>query len=150
MILLTKKSFDFNHDLNQWLKSARFKSANLECLGTDLRQIHMEDMFAASLGGVWMSRSKVKVIRDKNRFRRSHHPRQWLNGPVCCMQQWPWPLFLTFDGPCMQFIFGKNIFSCSSHSIWCWKLTDVDAYSYSVLSFVDCCHWQLLHYYVVA
>jgi len=23
-----KKSFDFNHDLNQWLKSARFKSAN--------------------------------------------------------------------------------------------------------------------------
>jgi len=25
---LRKKSFDFNHDLNQWLKSARFKSAN--------------------------------------------------------------------------------------------------------------------------
>jgi len=22
------KSFDFNHDLNQWLKSARFKLAN--------------------------------------------------------------------------------------------------------------------------
>ena len=28
MIFLTQKSFDFNHDLNQWLKSARFKSAN--------------------------------------------------------------------------------------------------------------------------
>jgi len=28
MTFLTKKSFDFNHDLNQWLKSARFKSAN--------------------------------------------------------------------------------------------------------------------------
>jgi len=28
MIFLTKKSFDFNHDLNQWLKSARFKSTN--------------------------------------------------------------------------------------------------------------------------
>jgi len=27
---LTKKSFDFNHGLNQWLKSARFKSANPE------------------------------------------------------------------------------------------------------------------------
>jgi len=28
VIFLTKKSFDFNHDLNQWLKSAWFKSAN--------------------------------------------------------------------------------------------------------------------------
>ena len=28
MIFWPKKSFDFNHDLNQWLKSARFKSAN--------------------------------------------------------------------------------------------------------------------------
>ena len=28
MIFWQKKSFDFNHDLNQWLKSARFKSAN--------------------------------------------------------------------------------------------------------------------------
>ena len=32
---------------------------------TDLCQIHMEDMFGASLGRVWMSRSKVKVNRDK-------------------------------------------------------------------------------------
>jgi len=30
VIFLTKKSFDFNHDLNQRLKSARFKSANPE------------------------------------------------------------------------------------------------------------------------
>ena len=28
MIFLTKKSFDFNHDLNQWLKSVQFKLAN--------------------------------------------------------------------------------------------------------------------------
>ena len=28
MIFWQKKSFDFNHDLNQWLKSVRFKSAN--------------------------------------------------------------------------------------------------------------------------
>jgi len=28
MIFFTKKSFDFNHNLNQWLQSARFKSAN--------------------------------------------------------------------------------------------------------------------------
>jgi len=33
MIFLIKKSFDFNHDLNQWLKSARFKSANPDCNG---------------------------------------------------------------------------------------------------------------------
>jgi len=33
---------------------------------TDLRQIHMEDVFGPSLGRVWRSRSKVKVIRDKN------------------------------------------------------------------------------------
>jgi len=32
MIFLTKKSFDFNHDLNQWLKSAWFKLANPACL----------------------------------------------------------------------------------------------------------------------
>jgi len=31
VIFLTKKSFDFNHDLNQRLKSARFKSANPDC-----------------------------------------------------------------------------------------------------------------------
>jgi len=32
---------------------------------TDLCQIHMEDVFGSSLGWVWMSRSKVKVMRDK-------------------------------------------------------------------------------------
>ena len=32
---------------------------------TDLQQIHREDVFGPSLGGVWMSRSKVKVTRDK-------------------------------------------------------------------------------------
>jgi len=33
---------------------------------TDLRQIHTADMFGPLLGGVWRSRSKVKVTRDKN------------------------------------------------------------------------------------
>jgi len=32
---------------------------------TDLRQIHREDVFGPSLGRVWMSWSKIKVIRDK-------------------------------------------------------------------------------------
>jgi len=32
---------------------------------TDLRQIHRDDVFGPSLGRVWMSRSKVKVTRDK-------------------------------------------------------------------------------------
>jgi len=31
-------------------------------------------------------RSKVKVTRDKKRAVHSHHPWQWRNGPVCCMQ----------------------------------------------------------------
>ena len=31
----------------------------------DLREIHSEDVFGPSLGRVWMSRSKVKVTRDK-------------------------------------------------------------------------------------
>jgi len=35
---------------------------------TDLRQIHMEDMFGPSLRRVWKSRSKVKVIKDKKAF----------------------------------------------------------------------------------
>jgi len=30
-----------------------------------LRQIHTEDMFGPSLGRVWRSRSKDKVVRDK-------------------------------------------------------------------------------------
>ena len=29
-------------------------------------------------------RSKVKVTRDKNGFRRSHYPRQRQNGAICC------------------------------------------------------------------
>jgi len=33
---------------------------------TDLRQIQREDVFDPLLGQVWMSRSKVKVITDKN------------------------------------------------------------------------------------
>jgi len=33
---------------------------------TDLRQVHSEDVFGPSLGRVWMSRSKIKVTRDKN------------------------------------------------------------------------------------
>jgi len=33
---------------------------------TDLHQIHTADMFGPSLRGVWRSRSKVKVTRDKN------------------------------------------------------------------------------------
>jgi len=35
---------------------------------TDLRQIHMKDVFGPSLGGPWGSRSKVKVTRDKTEF----------------------------------------------------------------------------------
>jgi len=52
----------------------------------DLRYIHREDMSGPSLGQVWMSRSKVMVTRDKKRAVHSHHPQQWRNGPVCCMQ----------------------------------------------------------------
>ena len=40
----------------------------LKCLWnswTDLRQIHREDVLGPSLRPVWMSRSKVKVTRDK-------------------------------------------------------------------------------------
>ena len=33
---------------------------------TDLYKIHMEDVVCSSLGCVWRSKSKVKVIRDKN------------------------------------------------------------------------------------
>jgi len=35
---------------------------------TELRQIHREDVFGPSLGRVWMSRSKVNVIREKRHF----------------------------------------------------------------------------------
>jgi len=34
-----KKSFDFNHDLNQWLKSAQFKSANPGRYSEELRPL---------------------------------------------------------------------------------------------------------------
>jgi len=34
---------------------------------TDLRQIHREDMFGPTHRRVWLSRSKVKVMRDKKR-----------------------------------------------------------------------------------
>jgi len=62
--------------------------------GTDLRKIHMEDVFGLSLGRVWMSRSKVKVTSDKNEkvqhfFRTSPQGR----GP---------------RGPCMRCMFGKT------------------------------------------
>jgi len=33
---------------------------------TNLRQIHMEDVFGPSLGRIWRSWSKIKVTMDKN------------------------------------------------------------------------------------
>jgi len=47
---------------------------------TDLLQTHREDVFGLSLGGVWMSRSKVKVTRNKKRAVHSHYPRRRRNG----------------------------------------------------------------------
>jgi len=43
---------------------------------TYLCQIHTEDVFgpSPSLGWVWMSRSKVKVTRNKKRTVHCHHP----------------------------------------------------------------------------
>jgi len=41
---------------------------------TDLCQIHNEDVFGPSLGQVWMSRSKIKVTRDKNGIFRPSRP----------------------------------------------------------------------------
>jgi len=35
---------------------------------TNLSQIHTEDVFGSSLGQAWMSRSKVKITRDKTAF----------------------------------------------------------------------------------
>jgi len=51
----------------------------------NLRQIHTEDVFGSLLGQVWMSRSKVKVTRDKKRAVHSHNPRQQQNG-TCLLQ----------------------------------------------------------------
>jgi len=39
----------------------------LRNLWTDLRQIHMEDVFGSSLGRIWRSRSKVTVTRNIKR-----------------------------------------------------------------------------------
>jgi len=52
---------------------------------TDLCQIHREDMFGPSLGWILISRSKVKVSRDKKCSVHSCHPWQWQNG-TCLLQ----------------------------------------------------------------
>ena len=38
-----KKLFDFNHDLNQWLKSARFKSANPVSTSNHTKRCHISE-----------------------------------------------------------------------------------------------------------
>jgi len=74
---------------------------------TDLRQIHREDVFGPSLGRVWMSRSNVKVTRDKKRAVHSYHPRQRRNGTrslqitSCCSRQ-------DRSAACARFMFGKT------------------------------------------
>jgi len=89
---------------------------------TDLRQIHREDMFGPSLGRVWMSRSKIKVTRNKKCTVQSHHPpaatewnmlaaddvTQQKVGPFrCCLEGWFW-------GPACG-LFGKTSFALVYH-----------------------------------
>ena len=55
----------------------------LENRWMDLHRIHRAEVLGPSLSQVWMSRSKVKVTRDKKV--RYENSRQWRNGPFCCM-----------------------------------------------------------------
>jgi len=87
----------------------------MKCLGNcrmDLHQIHMEDVFGPSLGRVGMSRSKVKVTRDKKHAMHSITPRQWRNETrtlqiTSSSSRWDHSVAVVLVA-CVWFMFGKT------------------------------------------
>jgi len=82
---------------------------------TDLREIHREDVFGPLLGRVWMSRSKIKVIRNKKHAVHSHYPQQRRNGTswlqtTSCSSRWHHSVAAggVISVACMRFMFGKT------------------------------------------
>jgi len=83
----------------------------------DLHQIHSEDVLGPSLGRVWMSKSNVKVTRDKKNRKLLSHP-HWQ-----CIVQWGDSIACLLTADCVRFILGKTSFAVALNLLSAVALT---------------------------